>query len=428
MCDKWTFTRQELYELVWKTPMRRLARQFGLSDVGLAKTCQRHSIPKPPPGYWAKKKHGKIVRRRSLLPCDDPALATITICRRSTTGNSEERAKPPSLGSTFFDQELGRLAELEARGEDPIVVAESLRSPHPLVARTEEGFAASKRDKYQHEPTLYPRMVGDLCCLEVRVGPDTIRRALRIMDALLKGLEKRGYKVSVPIEQWQRGTFIDALGSRFQIRLREPALRHKHIPNEKERDAIKKDRHFHSVPTWDYALTGELLLELQHQYGSPICTIRDGKKRRVEDHLSKIPLAILRSVDGSKRQAAIAAEKARQRAEAEQRRREEEERRKAEERRRQEEQARVDGLFAEAAQWNQCLQLRAYLGAVRELIDEHFGPLEPNSQLDQWLHWAEAIANQHDPLLSLKAEAEVSVAPAAYGNAETISSPVTKPR
>ena len=86
MCEKQTFTRQELYELVWKTPMRRLARQFGLSDVGLAKTCQRHNIPKPPPGYWAKKRHGKIVRRRSLPPCDDPALATITICPRSTTG------------------------------------------------------------------------------------------------------------------------------------------------------------------------------------------------------------------------------------------------------------------------------------------------------------------------------------------------------
>jgi hypothetical protein len=271
-------------------------------------------------------------------------------------------------------------------------------------------------------------MVGDLCCLEVRVGPDTIRRALRIMDALLKGLEKRGYKVSVPINQWQRGTFIDALSSRFQIRLREPAVRHKHIPNEKERDAIKKNPHFHSVPTWDYALTGELLLELQHQYGLPICTIRDGKKRRVEDHLSKIPLAILRSVDDSKRQTAIDAEKARQRAEAEQRRREEEERRRAEERRRQEEQARVEGLFAEAARWNRCLQLRAYLEAVRDLVDEHHGPPEPSTQLGQWLCWAEAIADQHDPLLSLKAEAEVSVAPAAYGNAETISSPVTKPR
>ena len=176
MCEKQTFTRQELYELVWKTPMRRLARQFGLSDVGLAKTCQRHNIPKPPPGYWAKKAHGKIVRRRSLPPCDDPALATITICPRSTTANLEDRAKPPSLGSTFFDQELGRLAELEAGGKDPIVVAESLRSPHPLVARTQEGFSASKRDKYQREPTLCPRMVGDLCCLEVRVGPDTIHR------------------------------------------------------------------------------------------------------------------------------------------------------------------------------------------------------------------------------------------------------------
>jgi hypothetical protein len=428
MCKKQTLTRQELYELVWKTPMRRLASQFGVSDVALAKTCKRHNIPKPSLGYWAKKANGKVVRRPSLPPCNDSALAAVAIGGRSAPENANEGGEPPSLGSTFCDPELGRLAESESRGEHPIVVADSLRSPHPLVARTQEGFAASKRDRYQREPTLYPRMVGDLCCLEMRVGPNTIRRALRIMDALLKGLGERGYKVSVPNKQWQRGTFIDALGSRFQIRLREPTLRQKHIPNEKERESIKKDPYFHFVPAWDYVLSGQLLLELQHQYGSPICTIRDGKKRRVEDHLSKIPPAILRSVDDSKRRAAVEAEKARRRAEAEHRRREEEEKRQAEEKRRQEEQTRVDGLFAEAAQWDRCLQLRAYLEAVRGVINENHGPPESSSQLGQWLHWAEAVAEQYDPLASLKAEIDTAVCAVPQGDVDGISSPVTKPR
>ena len=36
-----TLTRAELYDLVWETPTSHLAKQFGLSDVGLAKTCTR---------------------------------------------------------------------------------------------------------------------------------------------------------------------------------------------------------------------------------------------------------------------------------------------------------------------------------------------------------------------------------------------------
>lgn len=40
-------TREELYEKVWNTPMQKLAMEFGLSDVGLAKLCKRHQIPVP---------------------------------------------------------------------------------------------------------------------------------------------------------------------------------------------------------------------------------------------------------------------------------------------------------------------------------------------------------------------------------------------
>jgi hypothetical protein len=38
------YTRQELYDLVWSTPMVKLAKEFGLSDVGLRKTCVKHGI------------------------------------------------------------------------------------------------------------------------------------------------------------------------------------------------------------------------------------------------------------------------------------------------------------------------------------------------------------------------------------------------
>lgn len=57
--DKRTFTRQEMYDLVWSTPIQKLAEQFGLSDRGLAKTCLRHQVPVPGRGYWAKMEAGQ---------------------------------------------------------------------------------------------------------------------------------------------------------------------------------------------------------------------------------------------------------------------------------------------------------------------------------------------------------------------------------
>ena len=47
-------TREDLHALVWKRPMSRLAKSFGLSDVGLRKICVKHAIPTPGLGYWAK--------------------------------------------------------------------------------------------------------------------------------------------------------------------------------------------------------------------------------------------------------------------------------------------------------------------------------------------------------------------------------------
>jgi hypothetical protein len=65
--EKISLTRQELYERVWTTPMQKLAMQFGLSDVGLAKLCRRHEIPLPGRDYWAQVQFGQKPPRASPL-------------------------------------------------------------------------------------------------------------------------------------------------------------------------------------------------------------------------------------------------------------------------------------------------------------------------------------------------------------------------
>lgn len=51
---------EELEKLVWEMPTVQVAEQFGVSDKAIEKLCKKHSIRKPPRGYWAKMRHGHI--------------------------------------------------------------------------------------------------------------------------------------------------------------------------------------------------------------------------------------------------------------------------------------------------------------------------------------------------------------------------------
>src|SRR5260370_7965742 len=61
-------SREDLYVQVWKTPLLRLAAQYGISGTGLSKICTRVDVPSPPAGYWAKLQAGKPVRQPPLPP------------------------------------------------------------------------------------------------------------------------------------------------------------------------------------------------------------------------------------------------------------------------------------------------------------------------------------------------------------------------
>ena len=58
--------REALYKEVWETPIMQLAKKYCMSDVGLAKICQRMQIPLPPRGYWAKHAYGHKVKKAPL--------------------------------------------------------------------------------------------------------------------------------------------------------------------------------------------------------------------------------------------------------------------------------------------------------------------------------------------------------------------------
>lgn len=83
--------RSELYALVWEKPVIRLAKELGVSDVGLAKACRRHDIPIPPRGHWTKLQFGKSSPKIALPPQDLDNEVQLTIPTPREIARKEKR-------------------------------------------------------------------------------------------------------------------------------------------------------------------------------------------------------------------------------------------------------------------------------------------------------------------------------------------------
>jgi len=74
--DGWTdVSGEELYQLIWGKPIHTLSKEFGISDVGLAKICKRNNIPRPERGYWARLHSGQKIKGSSGFSVGNRAQA-----------------------------------------------------------------------------------------------------------------------------------------------------------------------------------------------------------------------------------------------------------------------------------------------------------------------------------------------------------------
>lgn len=64
--------REEVYDQVWNTLMRLLARSYGISDAGLAKVRKRHKIPRPSLSTGPRNKSAKRLEGHGCPPSTTP--------------------------------------------------------------------------------------------------------------------------------------------------------------------------------------------------------------------------------------------------------------------------------------------------------------------------------------------------------------------
>jgi hypothetical protein len=58
--------REDLYKRTWSKPMSELAKDFGISDIGLAKRCKRLNFPPPGRGYCERGDAGQSPYKPNL--------------------------------------------------------------------------------------------------------------------------------------------------------------------------------------------------------------------------------------------------------------------------------------------------------------------------------------------------------------------------
>lgn len=361
-------SREELYDLVWSEPMSTVAPKLGMSDRGVAKICERLKVPRPPRGYWQKKMAGQKVRRFPLRALPDGAR-TPSIARIAP---GHERAP--------VSQAVVEAKRSEARPENAIVVPTKVGRYHPLVRATRAAVRA-RRSTAARPRDARQAVQG----LDVEVTKDSEVRALGIMHALIKGLEKRG--ISVKVDASTDSTLAVLDEAAVKIRLTERRRRIELPPTPKEL-ADEKRYGWRPFKRYEYQSTGKLVLAIDEWIDAPRKSWADGKKQRVEDCLNDFVVG-LRAVAEAKRRADI---ERRERAA----RREEERRIKEAIRAREEaERRRWDDLRRRAAAWEEHRRIVRYIRALRRRL-EH-APDELKAAARPWLEWAEARIGDSDP-------------------------------
>lgn len=365
-----TVQRQALYEQVWAQPMTKVAKEYGISNVALAKICKKLNVPYPWRGYWRRKETGKLVKPLPLPPNSDPTKQVATI----------HRTIRPEAVVQMSEDALQRIST-EQTAEQKIEVPDRLISPHHLLKVHLEEWRSSKVDDYG---AIWS---GDIRQLNIRVSPKSLARALRIMDTLFKALEARGHQVGIQ-KGYQRslGVRIDGESIEFGLEERFQRIVHPDQNNPRLESWMRK--------RYQYIPTGSLILKIVAWGVDGIQkSWSDGKTSKVETCLNGFVVGLIRVAEVEKARRLKREQEERLRHEAEQRRQEEAQKR-------QEELARRQALEQQAANWAKAQQLRAYLAALKDRLIIKHGEIDSGSQADRWLTWAHQHADRLDPRLT----------------------------
>jgi hypothetical protein len=362
-------SRDELYALVWTTPMNRLGTKFGISGNGLAKICDRLEIPYPPPGYWAKKEAGKPVITFKLPPKrhDVPEWVDIEPTPRRSTPLAEAKAS----------------AEVASAAVVAIPVSDRLDDLHPKVkAWLAEHKREQKEREQEHRKLARNERLWARPLLDELSQRDLYR--FRVTNAIFKAVEKAGGKIQdTPITG--KVTFLVS-GRKVECsiveKMQKPLVRPQ---GQAAKWTAYPDHHQTGLQS-----SGFLRVTITTYLGGKQFQWIETPTKKVGEWLPEITGAIIGASE-------ILAQLEREREESERRWRDEEARRR-EVRRQKELDAQRWARFREKADnWGEHARLVAFIAELRQRLESE-GDVEIGDRpVSEWILWAQTKADALDP-------------------------------
>lgn len=201
-----TVSHEELYEQVSSRPMTKVAADYGVTGTALKKACDRHRIPTPERGYWAKLEYGKPVNKEALPPQAEPNLALVRIA-----GSPEQHLSP----SVREAKEKARDRLDKHAAANPPLVAVSEPTPSmvepPSLAATRRAISKGRPDD---QGFASARSKGDV---PLKIAPASIERGIRALSQLFALAETQGH---LPKAYWQASSSMQRLSANAGERTR----------------------------------------------------------------------------------------------------------------------------------------------------------------------------------------------------------------
>ena len=364
-----TWDRDELYREVWDQPLTKLMTKYGISAVALGKVCRKLQIPLPGRGYWAKKEFGKAGERVPL-----PALEHVPVVWRLKFPPPEGTPEPaPAPEPT--DSEWLRIKEVESR----TIQVRSEPKYHKLVAATRKSLAGAKTDEHGF---LVPRLSTN--SLDARVSPGTLDRALKFLNCVIEVLQAEGFCLTVT--GGRHGTIATVFNQAVQFSV---------VEKMKETGRRQVKDYFWTKTIIDYEPSGKLEFRVGSQSWYTCRTLRDGKKRQIENQIPEAIGAIMRE----RRDLRI----------REQRKKQEEIERQQRAKERivlseqiREEEGKVKQLEGWVDAWLRAKQMRDFISELEKKWTGEGRDLSPEGTSGQRIAWMKQQADRLDPLISTK--------------------------
>jgi hypothetical protein len=369
-----TFTAHQLFDMAWETPILLLAKEIGVSDVGLSKACRKVGVALPARGHWAKPKAKRP--RKPKPPATNEAI--------------KFRVLDPTLMA-----HSSTLVPIPATDRISVQVPHELIDPHPLVRKWLTGVRKAKvSDGYL--------ALEDVGILTAKISRAQVDRCAILYDTLLKEGEALGFAWSVG----PRGTHVEVAGEKMAMSIVERLERYD-LPRPTPR-ALKPgqpwapDYSVINAPRYGWRATGELTIQFEAETSRAVQrTWRDTLKTGLlEIKLGQVLEGLPKIAHSVKAARLIREEQAR---EWQRQKRAEQERVALEARTAHLRSRLIENVTA----WERAEKISAFIDATIQAT-----PNDEQSQMDLavWVTWTRAQLDLLDPL-ALNSKAVIGMSP-----------------